>query len=269
MNGDGRADLVTGNWAYHSTGSGFSSSYQLSPLAPEAGVLSDIDGDGRADFVFAKCGLNNGDVCSLYMSMSYGAGFMQPISLGVNAAVIASICPVPVNNSCAGWFRFFGPLALGDANGDSSADLIVGNSLRLATQIQPDLLIGIQQGLDANIAVTYRALSYPGAYTFESGSSYPIRDVLAAAPITVVTQVDSSNGLGGVTEHHHLWRRQDRHFRSRLPRFSLGGDHGCRRHQDSYGIAARAFPTRDCENDYQAQFDGRTRQSERQCYSLQ
>ncbi|MCW5620593.1 MAG: VCBS repeat-containing protein [Burkholderiales bacterium] len=201
INGDGRADLLTGGIGYNSTGTGFSASYQLAPPFTEhwAGVLSDIDGDGRADYVYAKCASNNGGACSLYMITSYGVGFTQPTSLGINAAVAASFCAIPGENNCAAWIRFFGPLALGDANGDGSADLIAGNSLRLSTQIQPDLLTGIHQGLNASITVTYRALSYPGTYTFESGSSYPIRDVLAVAPITVVTQVNSSNGLGGVT----------------------------------------------------------------------
>jgi len=200
IDGDGRADLVAGASSYNSTGSGFNPGTFVSVgvgFLVKGGAFADVDGDGRADYVFTSCtGSGN---CLTYLVTSYGVGFAPAIGAGYGPSIAATLCVAQGQNTCAETLYFFNPFVLGDVNGDASADLVSGSTIRLATQVQPDLLTGITQGLGASVTISYGNLSTAGVYTAESGSTYPIRDVLSSAPITVVTQVASSNGIGGTT----------------------------------------------------------------------
>jgi hypothetical protein len=104
---------------------------------------------------------------------------------------------------------------LGDFNGDGKTDImawggtpsywIVSQSVNAGTgSIEfPDLLASITNGLGATTSITYKPLTdttinpqtNAATYTKDSGAVYPVMDVQAA--MYVVSQVSSSNGIGG------------------------------------------------------------------------
>ena len=98
------------------------------------GVMGDINGDGRNDYVYAVCSTSSGGTCPLSMQLSSGTGFGSATSLGINAPILNSICTNPgYNNTCNGYTKIVGTVALGDVNGDGRADLIVGGNVYHST----------------------------------------------------------------------------------------------------------------------------------------
>jgi hypothetical protein len=190
VNGDGLADIVAGDGTvWISTGTGF-----LAPQnwAPSTTVslwfvgTGDVNGDGYADLMMVD-GNNN-----LYVAYSSGISFGSGWT-NLGAAPSAQ----DAGND---------PLVFGDVNGDGRMDVIAwSGKVRLATTPTPDLIVNITSGLGAVTTITYKPLTDASVYTPDTGSVYPVRDVKQQGPIYVVSQVQTSNGIGGVTTTNYSY----------------------------------------------------------------
>ena len=106
VNGDGKADVVSGSQVYLSTGSAFSSPQNW---GYGGNILADVNGDGKADRINIY---DSGYGIDAFVALSTGTGFL----LETSWAAIAQ------QNS-----------AVGDVNGDGKADVVSGNQVYLST----------------------------------------------------------------------------------------------------------------------------------------
>lgn len=219
VNGDGLADLVMRDGKVRlSTGAGFAAAIYWLPApsllnrAPAIIVaVGDFNGDGRADILTLTS-----DIPDLEWRVSAGIGFgpaNQINQTGSNsAAKLETYC---LDGCYSEIVTVPGGDFLADINGDGTADLVLRNgSIRLGTPPTPDLLTTITTGLGAVISITYATLSNSGVYTPESGGAFPVRDVLAA-PLHVVSQSSSSNGLGGTLSMSYVYTGAKAHLHGR------------------------------------------------------
>jgi hypothetical protein len=201
VNGDGSPDLVyTGSSVVQvvlSNGDGtFRSNYINNPLNgagwnfPGNFRYFDTNSDGCADLVYT------------------GSSFVQVVLSKCDG----SFGPNYINNPLvgSGW-NTPGNFTYADVNGDGRPDLVyTGSSVAQAvlskqydnlgsttidTTIQGLRMTSIRSGLGATTAITYKPLTDASVYTKEATGVYPVVDV--QAPMYVVSQVSSSNGVGG------------------------------------------------------------------------
>jgi len=195
----------------------------------------DFDGDGKTDYVLTKDAnqyvfLSKGDgtfVHQLNTHPAWGLSYSDFIATsgdfngdgrtdlmflyGAEQYVFLAngdLTFTPVRNYVpSGWH--FGvvkqnyALAVGDFNGDGKADYLLLKDTSqyrfLASGTAPDLLTTLVTGMAATTAVAHAPLSAASAlYTKDTGASacaYPCVDV--QGPLYVVSQVQTTNGIGG------------------------------------------------------------------------
>lgn len=195
VDGDGRADLVSGNGVVLlSTGTGFQSgNWAHRPSGAYAMAIGDVDGDSLDDVVWANgIALGSWDT-QLYYSRSTGNGFSAPVSLGR-----ASI------RDCKGYEGGIEgckhvPFFLGSLSGSGGADLAFGDGVVQRTNIpDPDLLVRIASAVGPARTIVYATPADTALYFPDTGAVYPFRDLSRRAPLPVVKASTVEDGLGGL-----------------------------------------------------------------------
>ncbi|MCB0340070.1 MAG: VCBS repeat-containing protein, partial [Bdellovibrionales bacterium] len=212
VNGDGLTDYVfvpehfNDLWVAISTGNGFKTpelwlsetsagGYRPFSYFGQHEHLADLNGDGRADWIFVPWGLNE-----VWVSFSRGDSFSPPQKmLGPNSANQAH----PFSDS--GMFEH----AL-DVTGDGIAEWIFvpwgSPELWWSYIEQPshDQLIKIVEGFNKITQVNYESLAQTSEYQKASGATYPAVDY--QGPLQVVTSYSVSDGLGSTMEKSYSYR---------------------------------------------------------------
>ena len=180
FNGDGKTDIAAGvgtNVYIHlSTGSGFVT--QMYPIASWGGAgynwMGDFNGDGKTD-IAAGVGAN------VYLYLSTGSGFTTQT--------------YPMSNWGGVGYNW-----AGDFNGDGKSDIASGVNqtiyVRNSLATLGNLAVSFNSGVGSVANVTYKPLTNSSVYTKGTGSAYPLVDL--QIPLYVVSQVQSSNGIGGM-----------------------------------------------------------------------
>jgi hypothetical protein len=231
FNGDGRADLyicptAAGStcFIYYSTGSSFSGP----PIAAWGGnqvYFADFNGDGLADILTCtpvRSG-GTGGTCQVYYSTGTGivASSFTAAWGGYNLSVgdfnndgkaDLMACPPSSGSSCVTYLSTgasfapygFNPawpgytVIMGDWSATGASGVLAvppsGAVQQYIASFAPDLLTGINNGLSTT-SITYAPLTNTSVYSKDNSASYPQVDV--QAPIYVVSQVTTSNGVGG------------------------------------------------------------------------
>jgi hypothetical protein len=147
----------------------------------------DVNGDGKTDLVQIMTNTYQAQVL-----LSNGNGSFTKVYAQANYPVDGLIWRAGVD--AAQTFPM-------DVNGDGKTDLvqIMANAYQ-AQVLQKngplsDLIVTATNGLGASTSITYKPLTDASVYTKESTGVYPVVDV--QAPMYVVSQVSSSNGIGG------------------------------------------------------------------------
>ncbi|WP_051311845.1 FG-GAP-like repeat-containing protein, partial [Zooshikella ganghwensis] len=192
VNGDGRADIVAfgsgGVFVSYSTGTGFT---PITAVLDEFGTrqgwqvhknprfLGDVNNDGLDDII----GLANNGV---YVSFNTGSGFSPARKILDNFAY------------SQGWTADKNPRAVYDFDGNGTTDFFgfAGDGLYTSlSPFTPPRLVGISNGFDHEVKLSYAPLTDKSIFTKSEGSQYPIKDI---QPSTfVVSTVQTSNGIGG------------------------------------------------------------------------
>jgi len=228
FNGDGRADLyVCPNagssicYIYYSTGTNFSASSFTPGWGGNQVSFGDFNGDGLADIF--TCPPSTG-YCYVYYSTgttfiggSFTAGWGgYNVSVGDfnnDGKADLMACPPSSSGFCYSYFSTgssfastgFNPgwagytVVLGDWSGVGASGLLavpggVSTAQQYLASFAPDLLTGVSTGL-ATTTIVYAPLTNTSVYAKDNTSTYPQVDV--QSPIYVVSQVTTSNGVGG------------------------------------------------------------------------
>ncbi len=185
LNGDGRTDIVyydqstTINYRF-STGTSFTSPGTAGTMSSGTLIALDWDGDGYEDILEPRTSAGR-----WYLRRSTGEALSLPVDTGV-----------PFSSTM--WFGF---VTATDVNGDGLRDLGYGDvntgawSYRLHAGVEPDLLLSATDGFGNFSTFSYAPLSAYSLYTKLTAASFPTQEY--AGPLQVVTNLQSSNGIGG------------------------------------------------------------------------
>jgi len=198
VNGDGRADVVTGRNVRLSIGNTLAGPVLWGPyLIASAGrwVLADLNGDGFADLIF----VGGADTIAYY---SNGGTFIGPVPVG------SADCTDDGAGGCSNT-----PIAVGDFDGDGRADVMTvaetgAGNVRLARYRTADLITTFTNSLGASATATYGPfnntpigawvpLACASAYTKDTDAEWPVRDLLPQSPLYLTCQTSLTNGIGG------------------------------------------------------------------------
>jgi RHS repeat-associated protein len=177
FNGDGKSDVFylnnSGNLvARFSTGAGLTNFTTVaSGSTYTQNAILDWDHDGKDDILLTN---SSG---TLFVVRSTGEGFAAPASLGFTS----------------------GTATVTDINGDGLHDLAYAISgtwrFRLHTLTEADLLQTATDAFGNYSTFSYAPLATYGSYSKGTGAVFPLQDY--SGPLQVVTNVTSSNGIGG------------------------------------------------------------------------
>ncbi|MBV9992986.1 MAG: VCBS repeat-containing protein, partial [Alphaproteobacteria bacterium] len=212
FNGDGNRDYFTvanGGGALHlSTGTSFLTTVlpSFTPGGPSYATqyfVGDFDGDGKNDVLQYALNVQHIEQSTLTV-YTWTSGTLAP------ALTMNIVLPQPECNDKCTDRRLDGQMRLGDVDGDGCTDLVVQQGgpkplwyMKFGCR-PPLLMTSVSNGLGAVTRVAYDRLnrnqplytkcpSAPASY--QCGDQYPTQSV--DGPIYVVTEVDTSNGIGG------------------------------------------------------------------------
>jgi hypothetical protein len=154
-------------------------------------AFGDFDGDGFPDILWVQTDTNGLATGARVVWLGKGDGAFTVITnfAGQDGTLVGY---VPV---------------VGDFNGDGKADILwdsrTGTDTRstgtrvlwLSDGVAPDLIASVTTGIGASTAVTYKPLTDSSVYTKQSSAIDPEIDL--QGPMTAVSRVDTSNGIGG------------------------------------------------------------------------
>jgi hypothetical protein len=205
FNGDGMTDVFL---------AGTSSSH----FCPGPGIVSvnncvQIMSDPLKGVFYLAPGDYNGDgITDLFLIGAHASFFCAGpgISKSNNCATVTS------GNGLKDNYFFYA----GDYNGDGTTDFLLAGATTTwfwaGGDKQPDLMTQIANGIGAATTVTYAPLSAGSPlYTKESGSAFPTVEV--QAPLYVVSQIVSSNGIGGSAQATYKYTGAKNHVHGRGP----------------------------------------------------
>ena len=93
-----------------------------------------------------------------------------------------------------------------DANADNYSDLLFSTgTVQLYLSNVPDTLTVITNGLGTITTISYKKLSDSTVYAPDTGAVYPVRDILPAVPLYVVSTYTVSDGTGGVVTTNYTY----------------------------------------------------------------
>jgi RHS repeat-associated protein len=192
FNGDGKADYLDLPKVYLSTGTGFTSGYDI-PSAMYANCSSnqqippnyigDFNADGRDDVACT----GTSSITIWYSSarqsdIDQGASFVQGPTITIPGATLGSMTIIP-----------------GDWNSDGGADLWVRQNFHgylLCFSSTPTVMVSVSNGIGATTSISYSRLNMMfGSYGKGSDAIYPYKDYNGAR--YVVSSVSFSDGNGG------------------------------------------------------------------------
>jgi len=226
FNGDGKVDILWDNQSSYddgrssgnrilwlSKGDGtFAAIYNVAGVDGSyigwRALLADFNGDGKADILWdneSSDGRSTG-IRSLWLGKGDGS-------------FVVSFNPFGMDGQYSGWRA-----AMADFNGDGKADAlwdlkngaatsnggtIVDNrsqtqrALWLSDAVAPDLLTYVTNGVGQSTIVTYKPLTSNSVYTKGTTATYPVVDL--QPPLSVVSRIDASNGVGGTYSSTYLY----------------------------------------------------------------
>jgi hypothetical protein len=197
VNGDGRADIVTGaGLVYLSAGSGFAAAQSWGVGVGDLGLIADVNADGLGDLVLRS---------GAYIQVAYsnGVSFGAPVTLAMDTSGCIVYADFGTGWQCSAAAAAF---AVGDVNGDGLGDIAAGAAAYLATKPGPDAVTRITNSLGQTFDAAYTALSNGSIYVTESGSAWPVRDVRPQVPLHVAQSSSISNGIGGGATTSYVYR---------------------------------------------------------------
>jgi RHS repeat-associated protein len=211
LNADGLTDLVyeavtPGHWRYAlNTGQGYLPPVSIGPLPRPASVrLVDLDGDARSDLAFVDV-RSDGTFRYRMRRALAGGGFAGDTDIPGGGAFACIGAPCNPDH----WMQAFADL---DADGGidyfalqlaEQATLVTSQPRDGARGRPRDVLVGIRNGLGAQVDIAYATLANAGVHRrgtgsregVQSGRGSPVADVAGNAP--VVARVASSAPQAG------------------------------------------------------------------------
>lgn len=239
INGDGNKDFLyhqvtgnTGHWFYRinkqngsigtqvATGLVAAKSGQSYQVYNHYSYAYDYDQDGREDLLtIVPEGPN---VCKLRVLLARdnngdSVNFVEAKdSSGNQIAFLANIgACTPVYNETQSH------ILIGDFNNDGSLDISYSGIIYPGKQKQPDLLVSITDGFDAQTKIGYSTLisnTSQGQLTYVAGTKPVFPQTTSGRNIQVVSSTETSNGAGGYSYSSYLYTgaRMDRQGRGFL-----------------------------------------------------
>lgn len=229
FNGDGLTDIAyRKGYAVHmhlSTGSGF---YNQKWAVPKVGLLfgypattwvADFNGDGLPDIASASSD-------KAYINLSTGSKFYK------------EVLKIPLEKGAAGYQW------LGDFDGSGTADIATSTKIEIYTKRSTNQLskrlVAITDSNNNTTSISYKPLTDKAIYSKGGNADYPIVDL--QFPKYVVSQVESSNGVGGQNTVKYAYQGLRAHAQGRG---SLGFSKIIETYPDTDKTKTTIFDTRD------------------------
>jgi Salmonella virulence plasmid 65kDa B protein/Insecticide toxin TcdB middle/N-terminal region/FG-GAP-like repeat len=192
FNGDGKTDylllwhnyqivfLSNGDGTFSRRDSNIQSDFGAPVSQAYVPLTGDFNGDGKTDYLllwhqYQIVFLSNGDGTFTRQDTNIQSDFGAPVSQSYDTLS-------------------------GDFNGDGKTDLLLlWHQYQIAFRTggsSNNSLKSITNGLGAATTITYAPLTSSGVYTKDTIATYPVQDF--QSPLYVVSQVSTSNGIGGV-----------------------------------------------------------------------
>jgi hypothetical protein len=193
-NGDGISDLylIGAAASYFCAGPG---------IATANNCVQTVAGNWQAAYRILPSDYNGDGVTDLVLVGSANTYFCAGPGISTSNNCVAKVT--------GNWQGF--DIRPGDYDGDGTADLfLISDASRYFVEMgvgKPDRVSTITNGLGASTSITYKPLTDASVYVKGTGSVYPVVDI--QAPMYVVSNVASSNGIGGTvgTSYNYYYAR--------------------------------------------------------------